>query len=88
MRDQTGCSQVIKLGSRDHHEEKCEYSHAVCPYGGDQCGVLRKRDFDDHLTKCSRVPCPFSDFGMLAADHLTDFVVATKLAKTVLFVFV
>ena len=63
-RDQTGCSEVIKFGGRDHHEEVCEYSRVMCPVGGEQCGLIRRRDLECHLTKCSQVPCPFSDFGL------------------------
>lgn len=63
-RDQSGCSEVIKLGHRDHHEEVCEYSRVVCPVGGEECGLLRKRGLEHHLARCIRVPCPFFDFGL------------------------
>ena len=62
-KDQDGCPEVIKLAHRDSHEAVCGYSKAVCPIGGDECGVLRKKDIENHLLNCEKVPCPFSDFG-------------------------
>lgn len=63
--DSNGCPEMIKLGQRDTHESVCEYAHTVCPIGGEECGALRKRELESHLSSCSRVPCPFSDFGCL-----------------------
>lgn len=63
VKDPDGCPEAVKLVHREAHESGCQYSKIVCPIGGEECGQLRKKDLDEHLGSCSRVPCPFSDFG-------------------------
>lgn len=61
--DPSGCKRRIKLGSRDDHESKCEYSRVSCPVGGDLCGPLRQYQLEEHLLACTCVPCSFASFG-------------------------
>lgn len=63
-KDEGGCSEVIRFGDRQHHEDSCGYSKTVCPVGGEACGLLRKHAVEDHLSKCTKAPCPYSDFGL------------------------
>ena len=62
-KDPNGCPEILKLGQRDKHESGCGYATVVCPVGGEECGMLRQKDLETHMSSCSRVPCPFSDFG-------------------------
>lgn len=61
--DPNGCKELIKFGQRQSHEDICKYARVVCPVGGDECGFLRRLGLEEHLSQCSRVPCPFADFG-------------------------
>ena len=62
------CLQVVILGRREEHESKCQFARTVCPIGGEECGILRLNQIDSHMTSCSRVPCPFSNFGEIVTS--------------------
>ena len=62
-RDPDGCPEVLKLGSREEHEGSCTYTHVRCPLGGEECGIIRARELDEHVLSCPNIPCPYTDFG-------------------------
>ena len=64
--DPMGCKEVIRLGRRDEHESLCQFAQVSCPIGGEFCGPLRKHQLERHMSACTRVPCPYCDFGMCA----------------------
>ena len=61
--DPDGCKEVLRLGSRDEHESKCQYTRVECSIGGSLCGPLRKYQLENHMAACTHVPCPYTDFG-------------------------
>lgn len=61
--DQDGCQETIRLGNRDAHESICQFVRVECPIGGSVCGKLQKYKLDEHMALCSRVPCPYTQFG-------------------------
>ena len=62
--DPDGCPEVITIGDRTKHEDSCRYALVECPVGRDQCGLVRRHKLEEHMETCTKVPCPFSDFGM------------------------
>ena len=69
--DQDGCKEVIRLGDRDTHESVCRFVKVECPIGGEICGLLRKHKLEEHMAVCSRVPCPYTQFG----EHKVSFCI-------------
>ena len=61
--DEDGCREVIRLGDRDAHESSCGFAKVVCTIGGSACGVMRRQTLEKHLSICSRIPCPYGEFG-------------------------
>ena len=71
--DPVGCKEVIRLGRREEHEGSCQYARVSCPVGGEVCGTLRKHQLESHMNACTRVPCPYSDFGMYVCVSVCVF---------------
>ncbi len=63
--DEDGCREVIRLGDRDAHESSCGFAKVECSIGGSVCGVMRRQTLERHLGMCSRIPCPYGEFGEL-----------------------
>ena len=63
MIDDTGCPDRIQLGRRHEHENQCPYALLPCPNSSNHCGKFRRRDIENHLRICPRVPCPYSGKG-------------------------
>lgn len=62
-RDPEGCPEVVKIGERGKHEESCPFAWVECPVGKELCGKIRKMKLEEHLEACTKMPCPFTDFG-------------------------
>jgi len=62
VNDPDGCPLKIKLGSRNEHEDKCEFAPAKCPYS-DLCFPLRRSTLHTHVASCCHVPCPHRSAG-------------------------
>ena len=62
-RDPEGCPEVLKIGERDAHEQSCPYAFVECPVGSELCGQIRRMQLEEHLEKCTGIPCPYADFG-------------------------
>ncbi len=62
-RDSEGCPEVICVGERAKHEDDCSFAWVECPIGKKSCGPIRKKSLENHKTLCTRIPCPFTDFG-------------------------
>lgn len=67
--DPMGCKEVIRLGRRDEHESLCQFARVSCPIGGEFCGPLRKHQLERHMAACTRVPCPYCDFGVYVCSE-------------------
>ena len=61
--DPEGCSEVIRVGERAKHEEDCPLMWVECPIGMKLCGPLRKKQLEEHMKTCTKIPCLFADFG-------------------------
>lgn len=61
--DSEGCPEVIRVGEREKHEETCQFAWMECPIGKGLCGALRRKELEEHMEVCSKVSCPFTDFG-------------------------
>ncbi|XP_003383841.1 PREDICTED: E3 ubiquitin-protein ligase TRAF7-like [Amphimedon queenslandica] len=73
-RDPAGCPEVLKLGSREEHERSCTYAHVRCPLGGEECGIIRTRELDEHVLSCPNIPCPYTDFGCAFKGNKDEIV--------------
>lgn len=62
-RDPDGCPEVIRVGDREKHEESCRFALVECPVGRNLCGAIRRLNLEQHMEACTKVPCPFTDFG-------------------------
>ncbi len=62
-REPEGCPEVVKVGERERHEESCPFAWVECPVGGELCGQIRRMKLEEHIEGCTRIPCPFTDFG-------------------------
>lgn len=56
------CTQVINFSKRKEHEDSCLFAPQVCP-NSEQCGSIRKRDVDRHISECVRTPCKHKKSG-------------------------
>ncbi|XP_025115134.1 E3 ubiquitin-protein ligase TRAF7-like isoform X2 [Pomacea canaliculata] len=54
--DSTGCPEITTLGDRAVHEGSCPYAYVSCPNGAN-CGRIRHKDLDLHLTQCTFIAC-------------------------------
>ena len=61
--DSEGCPEIIKYGKREEHESLCSFELVQCSYGGEMCERIRKSELEQHYKNCTRIPCPFSEFG-------------------------
>eukprot|EP00051_Salpingoeca_urceolata_P027745 m.483093 g.483093 ORF g.483093 m.483093 type:complete len:741 (-) comp22779_c0_seq1:113-2335(-) len=55
-RDPDGCTHVVRLGDRRHHESTCPYAPVACPNSA-LCEKVLQRDLEDHLRTCERYSC-------------------------------
>jgi len=62
--DTEGCPEMLKYGNREEHESTCKYQLVMCSYGGKLCERIRQKNLDEHFKICSKIPCPFNEFGM------------------------
>ena len=65
--DTEGCPEILKYGKREEHEITCKYQLVMCNYGGKLCEKIRQKDLDEHYQKCTKISCPFNEFGMCIA---------------------
>nr|XP_006816455.1 PREDICTED: E3 ubiquitin-protein ligase TRAF7-like [Saccoglossus kowalevskii] len=63
VRDESGCPESITFGSRQNHEEDCQYALVPCVNNPEQCGNFRRRDLEEHFKICTFTPCPHRDRG-------------------------
>lgn len=61
--DPEGCPEVIRIGQREQHEAGCKFAWVECPVGRGQCGPVRRMQLEQHMETCTKIPCPFADFG-------------------------
>ena len=64
LMDENGCQEIIILGQREEHESVCQYALLPCPNSSNFCGKFRRKDLDNHLKICDRVPCQNADQGI------------------------
>ena len=69
--DEEGCKDVIRLGKRSEHEDRCPYALVPCPNSANHCGKYRRGALDDHMKTCPRYPCKHRSEGELA--HVLTF---------------
>eukprot|EP01114_Cavostelium_apophysatum_P006392 TRINITY_DN1767_c0_g2_i1.p1 TRINITY_DN1767_c0_g2~~TRINITY_DN1767_c0_g2_i1.p1 ORF type:complete len:704 (+),score=172.37 TRINITY_DN1767_c0_g2_i1:218-2113(+) len=62
IKDEGGCSQIVRLAKRKEHEEQCPYATIKCPYS-DSCPPIRRMLLDEHLKTCARISCPHKRAG-------------------------
>lgn len=56
------CTQVMSFSDRKEHEDNCPFAPQMCP-NSEQCGSIRKRDVDRHISECVRTPCQHKKSG-------------------------
>ena len=57
------CSEVFKLYTRIQHESRCPLEQQPCPYDKQVCGLFYRKDLQNHINKCNRIPCRNKEYG-------------------------
>ncbi|XP_065057671.1 E3 ubiquitin-protein ligase TRAF7-like [Rhopilema esculentum] len=61
--DENGCPEKITFSQREEHENLCEFALIPCPNSSNFCGKFRRKDLEEHLKHCDRIPCDYSRKG-------------------------
>jgi hypothetical protein len=64
VHDADGCPAVLTIGNRRAHEAMCSYERLACPHDK-RCGLIFRKDWDDHVERCKQQLCPNRTKGCL-----------------------
>ena len=63
--DPSGCQDVFKLSELQDHLKSCQFGLVDCPQGRQACGLVRKKDLEEHLQSCSHFFCMYRNRGKI-----------------------